>query len=146
MLNKDLINPKDLKIAKLRKAIKDFQEYDAERKLYYSEALQKLGELQSYVEELEDTDKCTRKLKELESQNKGLNKKIAELKAIILCNDIKIPSDLDKCLLIKENFDLKEANKALMKNNSKLGKTNKELVNKVCELINKLEKYEKVFN
>ncbi len=146
MLNSILINPKDKEIAKLKKAVKDFQEYDAKRKQYYSESLQKLGELQSYVEELEDTDKCAKKIKDLGEQNKNLNKKIAELKAVILCSNAEIPTDLDKCLLIKENLDLKEQTKTLMKNNAKLGKTNKELVNKVCELVNRLEKYEKVFD
>lgn len=39
MLNENLMDSKDIIIAKLKLAIKEFQEYDIERKKYYSNAL-----------------------------------------------------------------------------------------------------------
>lgn len=54
MLNEDLMDPKDLKIARLELTIKKFKEYDEERKRYYKKAMVELGELKSYVAELED--------------------------------------------------------------------------------------------
>lgn len=62
MLNEDLINPKDIEIAKLKLTIEKFKRYDAERKQYYSNALQRLGELESYVQEL-TADTAISKLK-----------------------------------------------------------------------------------
>lgn len=42
MLNENLMDSKDIIIAKLKLAIKEFQEYDIERKKYYSNALVEL--------------------------------------------------------------------------------------------------------
>lgn len=145
MLNEDLIDPKDIEIAKLRKVIKEFQEYDIERKNYYSEALQRLGELQSYVEELEDTNKRANKIKELKQRIKNRDKEIEKLKSVIIHNEYELPTDNNTWIrysIEKTNYELREQNKALNKNNAKLARTNKELVNRICELINKLEKYE----
>lgn len=73
MLNEILQNPKDVQIAKLKLAIKNFKKYDEERKIYYSNALQELGELKSYIAELEDTNKLIAKVGRLESQVRKLN-------------------------------------------------------------------------
>ena len=60
ILNEDLWDPKDLEIAKLKRKIQKlkgsiiaFKKYDEERKQYYSEISQKIGELESYILELE---------------------------------------------------------------------------------------------
>lgn len=64
MLNKDLFpTPKDAEIARLRMAIEKFKEYDEERRRYYADRMQRLGELESYVEGL-DAETETGRLKE----------------------------------------------------------------------------------
>lgn len=60
-LNKDLFdNEKDFEIARLKmeinrknKTIEAFKKYDERRKAYYSERLQRLGELETYMDEIE---------------------------------------------------------------------------------------------
>lgn len=76
MLNKKLFdNPKDAEIARLKMTIEKFKEYDKERKAYYAEKMQRLGELESYVEEL-DTETEIGKLK---SQIIDLKKQLGAL-------------------------------------------------------------------
>lgn len=50
MLNENLMDSKDIIIAKLKLAIKEFQEYDIERKKYYSNALVELGKLKDEID------------------------------------------------------------------------------------------------
>lgn len=58
MLNKELFDdPKDAEIARLKMTIEKFKEYDEERKKYYADKMQRLGELESFVQEIE----CVRK-------------------------------------------------------------------------------------
>jgi len=145
MLNKDLFDSKDAEIANLRKVISEFQKYDIERKNYYSKALQELGELRSYVEELEDTDKRAKKLKELNGRIKNLQKEVNKLNSVIIHNNFEIPTDNNTWIrysIERDNYELRKQNKALNKKNAKLAKTNKELINRICELANKLRKYE----
>lgn len=53
MLNKKLFeDPKDAEIARLKMCIEKFKEYDEERKKYYADKMQRLGELESYVQEI----------------------------------------------------------------------------------------------
>lgn len=54
MLNENLMDSKDIIIAKLKLAIKEFQEYDIERKKYYSNALVELGKLRMKLKSLEE--------------------------------------------------------------------------------------------
>ena len=63
MLNKKLFDdPKDAEIARLKMTIEKFKEYDKERKKYYADKMQRLGELESYVQEI-DTETEVGKLK-----------------------------------------------------------------------------------
>lgn len=63
MLNKKLFeDPKDAEIARLKMAIEKFKEYDKRRKEYYADKMQRLGELESYVQEI-DTETEIGKLK-----------------------------------------------------------------------------------
>lgn len=76
MLNKKLFDdPKDAEIARLKMTIEKFKEYDKERKEYYAKKMQRLGELESYVEEL-DTETEIGKLK---SQIIDLKKQLGAL-------------------------------------------------------------------
>ena len=79
MLNEELINEKDLVIAKLRlkisrleEAIKDFKAYDKERKEYYSGLMVKVGQLESYIQELENGPE----LKHLKTLNNNYKKQL----------------------------------------------------------------------
>lgn len=57
MLNKHLFDdPKDAEIARLKMTIEKFKEYDKERKAYYADKMQRLGELESFVAEIEAGD------------------------------------------------------------------------------------------
>lgn len=63
MLNKKLFDdPKDAEIARLKMTIEKFKEYDKERKKYYADKMQRLGELESYIQEI-DTETEIGKLK-----------------------------------------------------------------------------------
>ena len=76
MLNEKLFDdPKDAEIARLKMTIEKFKEYDKERKEYYAKKMQRLGELESYVQEL-DTETEIGKLK---SQIIDLKKKLGAL-------------------------------------------------------------------
>ena len=54
MINKKLFDdPKDAEIARLKMCIEKFKEYDKERKEYYAKKMRRLGELESFVQEIE---------------------------------------------------------------------------------------------
>lgn len=73
MLNEDLISPHEIEIAKLKKIISDFKKYDEERKKYYKESMIRLGELQSYIEELENNTIIPKLKDKIQNQAKELN-------------------------------------------------------------------------
>ena len=63
MLNKDLFDDKkDAEIARLKMTIEKFKEYDQKRKQYYNEKMERLGELESLVQEMEDGEDMGAKL------------------------------------------------------------------------------------
>lgn len=107
ILNEELLDPKEreivklnLKINRLEKTIKDFKEYDTERKKYYSELTTKIGELESYIEELENGTALTKLRKKCEEQSKQLsalnakkyleNFEIADITAITTVNKLQL--------------------------------------------------------
>ena len=107
ILNEELLDPKEreivklnLKINRLKKTIKDFKEYDAERKKYYSELATKVGELESYIEELENGTALIKLRKKCEEQNKQLsilnakkyleNFEIADITAIVTASKLQL--------------------------------------------------------
>lgn len=127
MLNEDLINPKGIEIAKLKLAIENFKKYDAERKKYYANSLQRLGELESYVEELETNSVIPKLKKKIEAQGKQL----AYLNRVITANKYHLFND-DYTLQCTVNVnELKERNKALSREVTNLRKTIKDLI---CQL------------
>lgn len=55
MMNKNLIgDQKDVEIARLKMIIEKFKKYDKDRTEFYAKKMQRLGELESYVIELEE--------------------------------------------------------------------------------------------
>ena len=136
MLNKVLFDKKDVEIARLKRMIERFKEYDKERKNYYAEKMQRLGELESFVQEL-DTDRernnmqqTILKLKEeLTHANRALHvrgieekRSSEELKEIIALDSLRI------------------VNKNLRSSLKKLNAVNDELWTKIRRLEGELER------
>ena len=88
MLNQELIRPEDLvigslksKIENLEKAIEAFKEYDAERKQYYAGLIDRVAELESYIDELETKHGIVHmkeRLRKSKDANKALQAKLYE--------------------------------------------------------------------
>lgn len=122
MLNQELIEPKDFvigslksKIERLEKTIEAFKEYDAERKLYYDELVNKIAELESYIDELEAKHGIVHmkeRLRKSKDANKALQAKIylskrfediADITAIVAMNkNVLLDKIKEKEKLIKE--------------------------------------------
>ena len=126
LMNPDLVTPKDLIIGKLRLKVqslqdklKDFKEYDEERKAYYKDVLQRLGELESWADEQDPAGSLRKRLKAQAGQIYTLQKlwKIAK-------SSPEIPKDFDKAAAIIENAEVKALNKKLTQKNRQLSKDN----------------------
>ena len=122
MLNQELIRPEDLvigslksKIENLEKTIEAFKEYDAERKQYYTELINKIAELESYINELEAKHGIVHmkeRLRKSKDANKALQAKIylskrfedmADITAIVAMNkNVLLDKIKEKEKLIKE--------------------------------------------
>ena len=72
MLNRDLIDKKDITIAKLRRTIEAFKAYDKKRKEYYSKSMIRLGELESYIMEIDKSGSIENRIKSLKGTIKKL--------------------------------------------------------------------------
>lgn len=130
MTNEGKIDIKDIRILQLEHCIEKFKEYDNKRKEYCSNILRELGELKSYVEELEDTNhlasKCIKQKRELKRLHNIINlKKISEIEV----KDITLKKAVDQISVLK-------------KENNSLRKQNNRLLSDVSMLVTKLNKYE----
>ena len=113
---------KDFIIAILKRKINRFKEYDAKRKKHYAGLEQKIGELESYIDELENglsIDSLNNKIQSLEAKIKKQNLIIKELQAkvnISLFDDTKSFEELESIANNLKNFNsIKLANKSLRK-------------------------------
>lgn len=127
-MNRDLIeDEKDREIVRLKFIIEKFKKYDEERKEYYSKKLERLGVLESYVEELEDTSEIG-KLKSIIVRQKD---ELRKLNAVIIAKKIDTPkteeewNNVDISMKISR---LKEENKKLREEIKNLRKTIGKLV------------------
>lgn len=131
MINKDLIGDrKDVEIARLKMMIEKFKKYDKDRTEFYAKKMQRLGELESYVVELEEkqeTGKLEAKIKDLRSQLSALNK-------VIQYNKMIVPE--------KEQMDLFLNYNNLKNRNRKLSDENKRLKDTISQLVTRLNKLE----
>jgi chromosome segregation ATPase len=140
MLNENLFTSQELEILKLKarieylqKQIKAFKQYDEERKEYYKNAMQELGELQSFKFEFEDSHPMIKELKDLV-------KKLTNDFNSIKCENRTLRYKVE-CFKIQDDFDptpqdvqiarLKEANKKLEEQVKKQKQTINELIYKV---------------
>lgn len=76
-MNPDLLDPKEIIIGKLKSKIEAFKKYDKEHQVYYKNALIRLGELESYFEEV-DKDGSLRGI--INRQRRELSRLLALLK------------------------------------------------------------------
>ena len=76
------------KIQSLEHKISNFKEYDAQRKVYYSKSMQRLGELESWIDETDPEFK-------LRSKIQSQKQTIANLNAVIRASKLEVPEDFD---------------------------------------------------
>lgn len=113
---------KDFIIVTLKRKINSFKEYDAERKKHYAGLEQKIGELEPYIDELENglgIESLNNKIQSLENEIEKQNLKIRELRAkvnISLFDDTKSFKELESIANNLKNFNsMKLTIKALKK-------------------------------
>ena len=135
MLNEDLFEEKDKEILKLKALIERFKKYDSNRKQYYADALVELGQLRTYVSELEDTDKKAKKIKAQKLVIKNLERTITENKIAKIVDPEKI-KEIEITELLEHVKKLEQDNKSLRE---KIGQYRKE----ISRLCNKLYTNEK---
>ena len=135
MLNQDLFEEKDKEILKLKALIEHFKKYDSNRKQYYADVLVELGQLRTYVSELEDTDKKAKKIKAQKLVIKNLERTIAENKIAKIVDPEKI-KEIEITELLEHVKKLEQDNKSLRE---KIGQYRKE----ISRLCNKLYTNEK---
>lgn len=135
MLNNDLLDPKDKEIIRLKLVIERFKKYDEERKKYYSDKMQRLGELEAYIQEKEQQE-AVEPDKEIESLNrtiKNQRKELGNLNRLLAVKNL----DIEK-LKFLDVAAIKNENEALKKMNKYLRNQNKNLKSIISELVYKL--------
>ena len=135
MLNEDLFEEKDKEILKLKALIERFKKYDSNRKQYYADVLVELGQLRTYVSELEDTDKKAKKIKAQKLVIKNVERTITENKIAKIVDPEKI-KEIEITELLEHVKKLEQDNKSLRE---KIGQYRKE----ISRLCNKLYTNEK---
>lgn len=130
MLNEDLFEEKDKEILKLKALIERFKKYDSNRKQYYADALVELGQLRTYVSELEDTDKKAKKIKAQKLVIKNLERTITENKIAKIVDPEKIKEI--------EITELLEHVKKLEQDNNSLREKIRQYRKEISRLCNKL--------
>ena len=130
MLNEDLFEEKDKEILKLKALIERFKKYDSNRKRYYADVLVELGQLRTYVSELEDTDKKAKKIKTQKLAIKNLERIITENKIAKIVDPEKI-KEIEITELLEHVKKLEQDNNSLRE---KIGQYRKE----ISRLCNKL--------
>lgn len=127
MLNKKLFdNPKDAEIARLKMCIERFKKYDQERKKYYADKMQRLGELESYVQEL-DTETEIGKLKDTIMR---LRKEVSRLSKEIQVRRIEETRTDEELSEVLSRDALRQRNKKLTEEVVKLRKERSEWITK----------------
>lgn len=127
MINKKLFDdPKDAEIARLKMTIEKFKEYDKKRKEYYAGKMQRLGELESYVEEL-DTETEIGKLKDTIMM---LRKEVSRLTKVVQVNQIEEKRTDDELSYTISCEALRQRNKFLTEEVVKLRKEKSEWITK----------------
>ena len=108
MLNEHLFDDKkDIEIARLKKVIEDFKEYDEKRKRYYAEKMRRLGELESLLCEINEAKDKADLRKVILNQKKA----ITDLSRIISVRRIEESRTSEELGEIVSSYQLKKNNK-----------------------------------
>lgn len=112
------------KIQSLEHKISNFKEYDAQRKVYYSKSMQRLGELESWIDETDPEFK-------LRSKIQSQKQTIANLNAVIRASKLEVPEDFDLAKAKVRILELQKEIETLTKQNTNLKTSVSELVYKL---------------
>lgn len=112
------------KIQSLEHKINNFKEYDAQRKVYYSKSMQRLGELESWIDESDPEFKLRGKI---QSQRQI----ISNLNALIKASKLEVPEDFDLAKAKVKILELQKEVETLTKQNANLKASVSELVYKL---------------
>lgn len=130
-MNPLLLDPVRLYVGKLKSTIQslehkvdNFKKYDANRKVYYSKAMQRLGELESWIDETDPEFKLRGKI---QSQKQT----ITNLSALIKASKLEVPEDFDLAKAKVKILELQKEVNALTKQNTSLKASVSELVYKL---------------
>lgn len=114
------------KIETLENTIENFKRYDQNRKEYYKDAMIRLGQLESFMEEIEEKDKLVLKLKRYR-EIIGIYERKQFLSKIENLTDEEIVSTYNKVAYEEELKSLRQRNKELKEINDRL-------ISKICQL------------
>ena len=130
-MNPLLLDPVRVYVGKLKSTIQslehkinNFKGYDAQRKVYYSKAMQRLGELESWVDESDPEFKLRDKI---QSQKQT----ITNLSALIKASKLEVPEDFDLAKAKVKILELQKEVETLTKQNANLKTSVSELVYKL---------------
>lgn len=130
-MNPLLLDPVRVYVGKLKSTIQslehkvdNFKKYDANRKVYYSKAMQRLGELESWIDETDPEFKLRGKI---QSQKQT----ITHLSALIKASKLEVPEDFDLAKAKVKILELQKEVNALTKQNTSLKASVSELVYKL---------------
>ena len=130
-MNPLLLDPVRVYVGKLKSTIQslehkvdNFKKYDANRKVYYSKAMQRLGELESWIDETDPEFKLRGKI---QSQKQT----ITNLSAVIRASKLEVPEDFDLAKAKVKILELQKEVNALTKQNTSLKASVSELVYKL---------------
>lgn len=130
-MNPLLLDPVRVYVGKLKNTIQslehkvdNFKKYDANRKVYYSKAMQRLGELESWIDETDPEFKLRGKI---QSQKQT----ITNLSALIKASKLEVPEDFDLAKAKVKILELQKKVNALTKQNTSLKASVSELVYKL---------------
>lgn len=130
-MNPLLLDPVRVYVGKLKSTIQslehkinNFKEYDAQRKVYYSKAMQRLGELESWIDESDPEFKLRGKI---QSQKQT----ITNLSALIKASKLEVPEDFDLAKAKVKILELQKEVETLTKQNANLKTSVSELAYKL---------------
>lgn len=130
-MNPLLLDPVRVYVGKLKSTIQsleykinNFKEYDAQRKVYYSKFMQRLGELESWIDESDPEFKLRGKI---QSQKQT----IINLSALIKASKLEVPEDFDLAKAKVKILELQKEVETLTKQNANLKTSVSELVYKL---------------
>ena len=112
------------KIQSLEHKINNFKEYDAQRKVYYSKSMQRLGELESWIDETDPEFK-------LRSKIQSQKQTITNLSAVIRASKLEVPEDFDLAKAKVKILELQKEVETLTKQTAYLKTSVSELVYKL---------------